>query len=61
MKSPTKKRPVGRPKLPAGSRQVKASVWLYPAEVDQLTARYGSVNAGVRRLVAEAVAVTRGK
>jgi hypothetical protein len=55
MQADTKKRPPGRPKLPAGSRQVKASVWLYPAEVERLTARYGSVNAGIRKLVTTAM------
>ena len=54
MPGPKKRKP-GRPRtVPAGT--LPASVKLTPAERDWLARAYGSVNAGVRALVAAAMA-----
>lgn len=54
--SEPKKRPVGRPRLdPSGTQETKP-VKLTPAECIFLRKTYGSVNAGVRALVTQAMA-----
>ena len=45
------KRKPGRPPLDPTGAQVPQSVRLTPTEIEHLRATYGSVNAGVRKLV----------
>lgn len=49
--APPPKRGPGRPRLPDCEKQVKCTVRLYPAEIDRLTKKYGSVHAAIRQIV----------
>lgn len=54
MKQP-EKRGRGRPLPSDGEKQVRVNARLYPREIAYLTARYGSVHAGLRELVTKAM------
>ena len=56
MKQEKPKRGPGRPALDPSGAQVPQSVRLTPAEIEWLRQQHGSVNAGVRALVADAMA-----
>ena len=55
------KRPATRPRVDASGPQVRKSVKLAPAEIEHLTRRYRTVNAGLRALTRADMAATPGK
>lgn len=53
-------RPVGRPAPPTGI-QIATSVRLYPPEREHLVKKFGSIHAGIRKLVQESLNATKRK